>query len=81
MMQQVQKKLSAVNKKYKEYIDQKSGDDSNLSYVLNNVIMNMTRKNSVEALYELSPDSIKSVNFKKDSHFTTDATVVITTKQ
>jgi hypothetical protein len=78
---QNQQKFSAFNKKYKEYLEQKHNDDSNLAYVLNNTILNMDKKNSINALYELKPEDIKSVSFKKDSHFTTDATVVITTKE
>lgn len=79
-VQQIQQKIGTLNKKYKDYLDKKH-DDSNLAYVLNNNILNMSRKNAVNELYELSPDDIKSVTFKKDAHFSTDATVVITTKE
>lgn len=79
-IQQYQQKLAVLNKKYRDYLDQKH-TDSNLAYVLNNTIMNMQRKTAINALYELKPEDIKSVTFKKDSHFTTDATVVITTKE
>jgi hypothetical protein len=74
-----QQKFSTFNKKYKEYLDQKQSD-SNLAYVLNNTILNTERKSAIDELYELKPDDIKSVSFKKDSHFTTDATVIIITK-
>lgn len=79
-LQQIQQKFSSINRKYKDYLEKKH-DDSNLAYVLNNNILNMARKNAINELYELKPDDIKSVTFKKDSHFTTDATVVITTKE
>jgi hypothetical protein len=79
-IQAYQHKLAALNKKYKDYLDQRH-DDSNLAYVLNNNILNLKRKSSLDELYELKPDDIKSVTFKKDAHFTTDATVVITTKE
>jgi len=79
-VQQYQHKFSLLNKKYRDYLDQKH-DDSNLAYVLNNTILNTDKKNAIDALYELQPADIKSVTFKKDSHFTTDATVVITTKE
>ena len=78
--QQYQQKLAALNKKYKDYLDQKH-TDANLAYVLNNTIMNIERKSAINALYELKPEDIKSVTFKKDSHFTTDATIVIITKE
>jgi len=74
-----QQKFGTLNKKYKEYLDQKHSD-SNLAYVLNNTILNMEKKSAIDELYELKPDDIKSVSFKKDSHFTTDATVIIITK-
>lgn len=80
-IKQIQQKLSTLNKKYKDYLNQKHGDDSNLAYVLNNNILNLKRKSSLDELYELKPDDIKSVTFKKDAHFTTDATVVISTKE
>ncbi len=79
-MQQYQQKFSAISKKYKEYIDDKH-NDGNLAYVLNNTILNQERKSAILQLYELKPEDIKSINFKRDSHFTTDATVVITTKE
>jgi hypothetical protein len=75
-----QQKFGTLNKKYKEYIEQKH-DDSNLAYVLNNTILNMEKKSNIDKLYELTPDDIKSISFKKDAHFTTDATIVITTKE
>jgi len=75
-----QKKLATLSKKYKAYMDEKH-NDSNLMYVLNNVIMNQERKSSIQALYELSPDSIAKINFKRQSRFKTDATVEITTKK
>lgn len=77
---QYQQKFSAINKKYKSYLDQKHSD-ANLAYVLNNTILNTERKSAIDQLYELKPADIKSIVFKKDSHFTTDATVVITTKE
>lgn len=77
---QYQKKFSALNKKYKDYLDQKH-TDSNLAYVVDNVILNTDKKSAVDKLYELKPENIKSISFKKDSHFTTDATVVIETKE
>lgn len=79
-IKQIQEKISALNKKYRDYLSKKH-DDSNLAYVLNNNILNLKRKSSLDELYELKPDDIKSVTFKKDEHFTTDATVVITTKE
>jgi len=79
-IQAYQHKLAALNKKYRDYLSKKH-DDSNLAYVLNNNILNLKRKSSLDELYELKPDDIKSVTFKKDEHFTTDATVVITTKE
>lgn len=79
-MQQYQQKFSAINKKYKEYLNEKH-NDSNLAYVLNNTILNQDRKSAILQLYELKPEDIKSINFKRDSHFTTDATVIITTKE
>jgi len=75
-----QKKFGTFNPKYKNYIALKH-DDSNLEYVLNNTIMNVQRKSAITELYQLSPDKIDKVTFKKDSHFTTDATVIITTKE
>jgi len=79
-IKQIQQKIGTLNKKYKDYLDRKH-DDSDLAYVLNNNILNLKRKSSLDELYELKPDDIKSVTFKKDAHFTTDATVVITTKE
>jgi hypothetical protein len=76
---QYQQKFGSLNKKYKEYLDQKHSD-SNLSYVLDNVIMNTSRKSAIQQLYDLAPDNIDKVVFKKDPHFTTDATVVISSK-
>jgi len=75
-----QKKLAALSKKYKAYLDEKH-NDSNLMYVLNNVIMNQERKSAIQALYDLAPDSVAKINFKKESRFKTDATVEITTKK
>jgi hypothetical protein len=74
-----QKKFSAFSKKYKDYIELKH-DDSNLQYVLNNTIMNVKRKSAIRALYQLSADSIKKVEFKRVAQFITDDTVIITTK-
>jgi hypothetical protein len=74
-----QKKLIVFSKKYKEYIDKKNGDDSKLSYVIDNtMLLNMTKK-TVRELSDLAPSDIKSVDFKTDRRFKTDATVVITT--
>jgi hypothetical protein len=75
-----QTKFAALSKKYKDYMDLKH-TDANLMYVLDNVIMNQQRKSAILALYELSPDSIDKITFKKDSHFKTDATVEITTRK
>jgi hypothetical protein len=74
-----QKKFSDLSKSYKRYMEQKH-TDTNLQYVLNNTMMNQERKSAIEELYQLTPDNIKNITFKKDSHFTTDATVIITTK-
>src|ERR1700761_7247646 len=41
--QQYQQKFSTLNKKYKDYLEQKH-NDSNLAYVLNNIILNMDKK-------------------------------------
>lgn len=79
-VRQYQHKFAAINKKYKNYLDERH-NDSNLAYVLNNTIMNVQRNSAINALYDLKPEDIKSITFKKDSHFTTDATVVITTKE
>jgi hypothetical protein len=74
-----QKKFLPFSKKYKEYIDKKHGDDSNLSYVIDNtMLLNMTEK-TVRELSDLEPSDIKSIDFKTDRRFKTDATVVITT--
>ena len=74
-----QKKFLPFSKKYKEYIDKKHSDDSNLSYVIDNtMLLNMTKK-TVRELSDLAPSDIKSVDFKTDRRFKTDATVVITT--
>jgi outer membrane receptor protein involved in Fe transport len=78
-MKLYQQKFGALNKKYKEYMDAKH-TDSNLAYVLNNTILTNDRKSTISNLYDLKPDDIKSITFKKDSHFTTDATVIIITK-
>jgi hypothetical protein len=74
-----QKKFSDISKSYKRYLEQKQ-TDTNLQYVLNNTMMNQDRKSTIEEFYQLSPANIKNITFKKDSHFTTDATVIITTK-
>ena len=74
-----QRKFSNLSKSYKRYIDQKH-TDTNLQYVLNNTMMNQERKSTIEVLYQLTPGDIKDITFKKDSHFATDATVIITTK-
>jgi TusA-related sulfurtransferase len=77
---QYQQKFCTLNKKYKEYFDKKHSDD-NLAYVIDNVILTNGRKSTVERLYALRPEEIDQIIFKRDSHFTTDATVVIATKQ
>lgn len=74
-----QKKFAAISKSYKNYLEKKQ-TDTNLQYVLNNTMMNQDRKSTIQEFYQLSPTNIKKINFKKDSHFTTDATVIITTK-
>jgi len=74
-----QKKFSAISKNYKNYLEKKQ-TDTNLQYVLNNTMMNQDRKSTIEEFYQLSPSNIKNITFKRDSHFTTDATVIITTK-
>ncbi len=74
-----QKKFSAISKNYKNYLEKKQ-NDTNLQYVLNNTMMNQDRKSTIEVFYQLAPANIKNITFKKDSHFTTDATVIITTK-
>jgi hypothetical protein len=79
-MKQYQQKFAALCKKYKDYMDEKH-TDSNLAYVLNNAILTSNHKGAIDDLYGLKADDIKSVTFKKDSHFTTDATVVIVTKE
>lgn len=44
-----QKKFFAFNKRYQSYIDKRQGDDSKLSYVINNTILiNGTKKNGNE---------------------------------
>jgi len=75
-----QKKFSTISKKYKDYIDLKHSD-TKLQYVLNNNLLNIKRKSAVTDLYQLSVNDIESIEFKKDSHFTTDATVIINTKE
>jgi len=75
-----QKKFSAISKSYKNYLEKKQ-TDTNLQYVLNNTMMNQDRKSTIQEFYQLSPANIKNISFKKDSHFTTDATVIITTKE
>jgi len=74
-----QKKLMEFSKKYKDYIAKKNGDDSNLSYVIDNtMLLNMTKK-TVRELSDLAPSDIRKIDFKTDRRFKTDATVVITT--
>jgi hypothetical protein len=73
-----QKKLSQFSKKYEEYLAKK-GNDSNLSYVINNTMLIAHTKHTVEELSDLDPANIKKIDFKTDHRFKTDATVVITT--
>jgi hypothetical protein len=75
-----QQKLSAFSKKYKDYLDQK-GDDSKLLYVINNTMLIARTNKTLRELYDLAPDDIKKVDFKKNSRFVSDATVIITTKE
>jgi len=74
-----EKKIGTLSSKYKEYIDRKH-DDSNLAYVVDNTIKDQQKISTIEDLYQLSVSNIVKVQFKKDSHFSTDATVIITTK-
>jgi len=74
-----QAKLSAFSSKYKSYME-KHADDSNLLYVLNNTMLQIDKKRLRE-LYDLKPADIKKIEFKTDSHFKTDATVIITTNE
>lgn len=74
-----QKKFAAISNNYKRYLEKKQ-TDTNLQYVLNNTMMNQDRKSTIEVFYQLAPANIKNITFKRDSHFTTDATVIITTK-
>lgn len=75
-----QKKFAAISKSYKNYLEKKQ-TDTNLQYVLNNTMMNQDRKSTIQEFYQLSPANIKNISFKRDPHFTTDATVIITTKE
>jgi len=74
-----QEKLAAFSKKYQNYLALK-GNDNNLVYVINNTMLLVGTKKTIRALFDLSADDIQSVEFKKDSHFTNDATIIITTK-
>ena len=74
-----EKKIGTLSSKYKEYIGQKH-DDVNLAYVIDNTIKDQQKTSTIEDLYQLSVSNIVKVQFKKDSHFSTDATVIITTK-
>jgi hypothetical protein len=77
---QYENKLALLCDKYKKYLAQKGNDDTKLAYVVDDVILQPGLKSTIEQLYALPPNNIKKVSFKKDSHFTTDATVVIITK-
>jgi hypothetical protein len=74
-----QEKLAAFSKKYQNYLALK-GNDNNLVYVINNTMLLVGTKKTIRALFDLAPEDIQSVEFKKDSHFTNDATIIITTK-
>lgn len=74
-----EKKIGTLSSKYKEYIDKKH-DDTNLAYVIDNTIKDQQKISTIEDLYQLSVSNIVKIQFKKDSHFSTDATVIITTK-
>jgi hypothetical protein len=71
-------KFAPFSKKYKNYIEKKHGDDSNLSYVIGNTMMKNGTKKTVGELYDIKPGDIKSIDYKTDSRFKTDATIIIT---
>ena len=74
-----EKKLSAFNKRYKNYLEKHHGDDSKLAYVINNTILMEKGKKTLGKLYDLEPKDIAKVDYRTDRRFSTDATIVITT--
>lgn len=74
-----EKKLSAFNKRYKNYLEKHHGDDTKLAYVINNTILMERGKKTVGKLYDLEPGNIAKIDYRTDRRFSTDATIVITT--
>ncbi len=74
-----EQKLSTFNKRYKNYLGKHHGDDTKLAYVINNTILTAKGKKTVGQLYDIEPKDIAKVDYRTDRHFSTDATIVITT--
>jgi hypothetical protein len=74
-----QQKLAAFSKKYAAYMASHA-DDGKLLYVINNTMLIARTNHTLRELYDLTPDNIKDVSFKKDSRYVSDATVIIITK-
>ena len=74
-----EQKLSAFNKRYKNYLEKHHGDDTKLAYVINNTILMEKGKKTVGKLYDLEVKDIAKIDYRTDRRFTTDATIVITT--